>query len=90
MQAGCRGPIIYEVGKSYKTTDYYGVLFDYNQASKFCQKIKDTPTIKTVYVVTDDQRRYSNMVKRLPNIEVHRLYETYLKTFEIYGEGGLD
>ncbi len=90
MQAGCRGPIIRRIGKSYITTDYYGVLFDYNQASKFCDKVKNTPTIKTVYVVTDDQRRYSNMCKRLPHIEVHRLYETYLKTFEICGEGGLD
>lgn len=90
MQAGCRGPIIRRIGKSYLTTDYYGVLFDYNQASKFCEKVKGTPSIKTVYVVTDDQRRYSNMCKRLPNIEVHRLYETYLKTFEICGEGGLD
>lgn len=90
MQAGCRGPIIRRIGKSYLTTDYYGVLFDYNQASKFCDKVKNTPSIKTAYVVTDDQRRYSNMCKRLPNIEVHRLYETYLKTFEICGEGGLD
>lgn len=90
MQAGCRGPIIKNVGKSYLTTDYYGVLFDYNQASRFCEKVKNTPSIKTVYVVTDDQRRYSNMCKRLPNVEVHRLYETYLKTFEICGEGGLD
>lgn len=90
MQAGCKGQIIRRIGKSYLTTDYYGVLFDYNQASKFCDKVKNTPTIKTVYVVTDDQRRYSNMCKRLPNIEVHRLYETYLRTFEICGEGGLD
>lgn len=56
MQAGCKGPIIHRVGKSYLTTDYYGVLFDYGQASKFCEKIKRTPSIKTVYVVTDDQR----------------------------------
>ena len=90
MQAGCRGPIIRRIGKSYLTTDYYGVLFDYGQASKFCQKVKSTPTIKTVFVVTDDQRRYSNMCKRLPGINVHRLYETYLRTFEICGEGGLD
>ncbi|MCC0706469.1 DNA methyltransferase [Clostridioides sp. ES-S-0190-01] len=90
MQAGCRGPIIRKIGKSYLTTDYYGVLFDYNQASKFCEKIKNTPSIKTVFVVTDDQRRYSNMCKRLPGVEVHRLYETYLRTFEIYGEGGID
>lgn len=90
MLAGCRGEIIRRIGKSYLTTDYYGVLFDYNQASKFCEKIKATPTIKTVFVVTDDQRRYSNICKRLPNVEVHRLYETFLRTFEICGEGGLD
>lgn len=90
MQAGCQGPIIRKIGKSYLTTDYYGVLFDYGQASKFCEKVKNTPTIKTVFVVTDDQRRYSNMCKRLPEIEVHRLYETFLRTFEICGEGGID
>ena len=90
MQAGCQGPIIRKIGKSYLTTDYYGVLFDYGQASKFCDKVKNTPTIKTVFVVTDDQRRYSNMCKRLPGIEVHRLYETFLRTFEICGEGGMD
>lgn len=90
MQAGCKGPIITRIGKSYLTTDTYGVLFDYNQASKFCDKVKKTPSIKTVFIVTDDQRRYSNMCKRLPGIEVHRLYETFLRTFEICGEGGLD
>lgn len=90
MQAGCQGPIIMRIGKSYLTTDYYGVLFDYNQASKFCDKVKKTPSIKTVFIVTDDQRRYSNMCKRLPGVEVHRLYETFLRTFEICGEGGLD
>ena len=90
MLAGCQGEIIRNIGKTYLTTDYYGVLFDYSQASKFCEKVKTTPSIKTVFVVTDDQRRYSNMCKRLPNVEVHRLYESFLKTFEICGEGGLD
>lgn len=90
MQAGCRGPIIIERNKSYKTTPYYGVLFDYNQASKFCQKVKATPTITDAYVVTDDQRRYSAMCRRLPGINVHRLYESYLRTFQILGEGALD
>lgn len=90
MQAGCKGPIIRRIGKSYLTTDNYGVLFDYNQASKFCEKVKNTPSIKTAFVVTDDQRRYSNICRRIPEIDVHRLYETYLRTFEIGGEGGLD
>ena len=65
MLAGCRGPIIRRLGKSYLTTDYYGVLFDYSQASKFCEKVKSTPTIKTAFVVTDDQRRYRNQPKNL-------------------------
>lgn len=90
MQAGCKGPIIHRVGKSYLLTDYYGVLFDYGQASKFVDAIKKHPNIKTAFVVTDDQRRYSNMCRRLPDIGVHRLYESFLKTFEICGEGGLD
>ena len=90
MQAGCKGPIIRRIGKSYLTTDHYGVLFNYNQASKFCEKVKNTPSIKTVFVVTDDQRRYSNICRRIPENDVHRLYETYLRTFEIGGEGGLD
>lgn len=90
MLAGCQGPIIKRIGKSYLTTDYYGVLFDYGQASKFCDTVKKKPNIKNVFVVTDDQRRYSNMCKRLPGIRVHRLYESFLRTFEICGEGGLD
>ena len=90
MQAGCRGPIIRRVGKSYLTTDYYGVLFDYGQASKFVQAVRKHPNIKNAFVVTDDQRRYSNMCRRLPGIQVTRLYESFLTTFEIYGEGGRD
>lgn len=89
MQAGCKGPVIHRAGKSYLTTDNYGVLFDYGQASKFVDTVKKKD-LKTVFVVTDDQRRYSNMCRRLPGVEVHRLYESFLKTFEICGEGGLD
>ncbi len=90
MQAGCKGKIISNRVKTYSLTDYYGVLFDYYQASKFCDEIKKRPNLKHVFVVTDDQRRYSNICRRLPGIEVHRLYETFLKTFQICGEGGLD
>ena len=89
MLAGCQGPIIRKIGKCFATTDYYGVLFDYGQASKFCEQVKKK-NLKTVFVVTDDQRRFSNMCRRLPGVSVNRLYEKYLQTFEICGEGGLD
>lgn len=90
MQAGAIGPIIEKARKSYSLTDNYGVLFDYGQSSKFCHEVKQRPNVKTVYVVTDDQRRYSSVCRRLPGINVYRLYESFLKTFEICGEGGLD
>lgn len=86
MQAGCKGKIIEKTGKCFATTDNYGVLFDYGSASQFC-KLVQKKGLQTVFIVTDDQRRYTNMCKRLPSVHVYRLYETFLKTFEIYGEG---
>jgi Adenine specific DNA methylase Mod len=93
MLAGCKGPIIEKRSKGYATTDNYAVLFNYAAVSKFVEAVKNKPSIEHVFVVTDDQKRYSNVVKRLPMIQpenIHRLYETYLKTYEIVGEGGLD
>ena len=89
MQAGCRGGIITKIGKTFRYTDNYAVLFDYSQASNFVKAVKEHPSIRTVYIVTDDQRRFSNMCNRLRgrNIEVYRLYKTYLETFRIFGEG---
>ena len=91
--AGCKGPIIEKLGKGYATTCNYAVLFKYEAVSKFVEAIKKNPSIEHVFIVTDDQQRYTNVVKRLYMINpqnIHRLYESYLKSFEIVGEGGLD
>jgi len=90
LEAGCRGPVIDKISGGYQVTDYYGVLFDYGKAGIFCKEIKNIGTVKSVFIVTDDQRRYANIVKLLPGINVRRLYEGYLRTFEIYGEGRFD
>lgn len=91
--AGCKGPIIEKLGKGYATTCNYAVLFKYEAVSKFVEAIKKNPSIEHVFIVTDDQQRFTNVVKRLYMIKpqnIHRLYESYLKSFEIVGEGGLD
>ena len=91
--AGCKGTIIEKLGKGYATTKNYAVLFKYDAVSKFVETIKKNPSIEHVFVVTDDQTRYTNIVKRLYMMKpenIHRLYEGYLKSFEIVGEGGLD
>ena len=92
MQAGCRGGIITKIGRTFRYTDNYAVLFDYSQASNFVKAVKAHPSIGTVYVVTDDQRQFSDICNRLKsrNIKVHRLYKSYLETFVILGEGYSD
>lgn len=90
LQAGCQGPIINKISAPYVLTDYYGVLFNYGHANDFFKKVKSMNSLRVVFIVTDDQRRYTDAVKKLHGIEVKRLYESYLRTFEIYGEGRFD
>ena len=91
--AGCKGPIIEKLGKGYATTCNYAVLFKYDAVNKLVEAIKKKPSIEHVFVVTDDQQRYLSVISKLPMIKpqnIHRLYESYLRSFEIVGEGGLD
>ena len=69
------------------------MLFRYDAVNKLVSAIKEKPTIQHVFVVTDDQQRYLKVMEKLPMVDkknVHRLYESYLRNFEIFGEGGLD
>ena len=93
MLAGCKGKIIEKLGKGYATTCHYAVLFKYDSINKLVEILKNKPSIEHVFVVTDDQQRYLNIIKKLNMIKpqnIHRLYESYLRSFEIVGEGGLD
>lgn len=93
MAAGCKGSIIEKMGKGYATTDNYAVLFKYDAVSKMVEVLNKKPSIEHVFVVTDDQQRYFSVIKKLNMIKpqnIHRLYESYLRSFEIVGEGGLD
>lgn len=93
MMAGCKGSIIEKLSKGYAITDNYAVLFRYSAVGIFVEAIKKKPSVEHVFVVTDDQQRFTNVIKKLYMIHpqnIHRLYESYLKSFEIMGEGGLD
>ena len=93
MLAGCKGKIIEKLGKGYATTDNYAVLFKYEAMNKLAEVLKEKPSVEHVFVVTDDQQRYTTVVNKLYMVKrqnIHRLYESYLKSFEIKGEGGLD
>ena len=84
MRAGSRGERIDSVPETgWAVTNNYGVLFDLDKGSEFHQAIDAQNNIKIAYIVTDDDRRFQSIAKRLPNdAEPVRLYESYLKNFQ--------
>jgi adenine-specific DNA-methyltransferase len=87
MKAGSRGKRINAIPKSgYEIVDSYGLLVDLDKATDFCKEIRRTASVKVAYIVTNDERRFQIIIKRLPeSVEPVRLYESYLKNFEITG-----
>lgn len=63
-------------------TDTYGLLVDLDSASDFLRALRKSKTLQIVYIVTDDERRFQALVRRLPEgVEAVRLYESYLTNF---------
>jgi adenine-specific DNA-methyltransferase len=84
MRAGSKGHRIDEIAETgWSIADNYGVLFDPDKSSEFYKAIDTQSEIKIAYIVTDDDRRFQSIAKRLPkNVEPIRLYESYLKNFQ--------
>ena len=61
--------------------DTYGLLTDVDQATPFIQAVGKAD-LRVAYIVTDDDRRFQAITKRLPDcVEPVRLYESYLTNF---------
>jgi adenine-specific DNA-methyltransferase len=62
--------------------DTYGLLTEVDQATPFTRAVELAPGLRMAYIVTDDDRRFQSIAKRLPNtVEPVRLYESYLTNF---------
>lgn len=87
MRAGSQGKRINSIPKEgYEVVETYGLLVDLDKTTDFCKQIKKSKSVKIAYIVTNDDRRFQLIVKRLPEtVEPVRLYESYLKNFEITG-----
>lgn len=87
MRAGSQGNRINTIPKSgYEIVDSYGLLVDLDKATDFCKEIRKSDSVRIAYIVTNDDRRFQIIIKRLPDsVEPVRLYESYLKNFEITG-----
>ena len=84
MRAGSQGRRIESLPQTgWDVADTYGLLVDLDKSTDFCQAVKMNKTVRLTYIVTNDDRRFQVVSRRLPKrVEPIRLYESYLKNFQ--------
>lgn len=84
IRAGSRGRRIDDISLGWDVADVYGVIADLNLTEDFLQAIAENEEVSVAYVVTDEDRLFEAVVRELPeHVEPVRLYEAYLRNFEI-------
>ena len=88
MRAGSRGQRIDAIpDKGWAVVDAYGLLVELDRASAFIKALSKIEGLGLAYIVTDDDRRFQAIAKRLPDgVEPVRLYESYLSNFSFTNE----
>ncbi|RKR43744.1 DNA methyltransferase [Paraburkholderia sp. BL17N1] len=83
MRAGSRGRRINKLPDAgWEVVDTYGLLVDIDAAEPFCNAVEHASGLRIAYIVTDDDRRFQAIARRLPvPVEPVRLYESYLTNF---------
>lgn len=84
MKSGARGRRIDEVPNGWDVAEAYGVIVDLDSTEKFVKAIEAAKKLTHVFIVTDEDRLFEALVRRLPDhVEPTRLYSAYLRNFEI-------
>ena len=84
LRAGSRGRPIDDISKGWDVADAYGVIADFDHADEFVQSMADRPDAALAFVVTDEDWLFESMCRELPaHVEPVRLYEAYLRNFEL-------
>lgn len=86
LMAGARGPRVNEPCGGYAAPDgsTYAVLFDPTHVRDLVTALDDREEIETVFIVTDSTAVYQQAAAEMPaHVETVRLYESYLRSFEI-------
>lgn len=83
LRAGSRGQCIDKLpAKGWKVVDAYGLLIELDAATAFLKATSKAKDLRVAYIVTDDERRFQALARRLPDgVEAVRLYESYLTNF---------
>ncbi|BCO62330.1 MULTISPECIES: site-specific DNA-methyltransferase [Mycobacterium] len=84
MRAGSRGSRIDDISKGWDVVEAYGVIADFDHTDEFMDALATKPDATHAFVVTDEDWLFESVCRDLPeHIEPVRLYEAYLRNFEI-------
>ncbi|MDH5830211.1 DNA methyltransferase [Luteimonas sp. M1R5S18] len=83
LRAGARGKRIDKLpAEGWAVADAYGLLAEVDKATPFVKALTKAKGARLAFIVTDDERRFQSVAKRLPKgVEPVRLYESYLTNF---------
>lgn len=83
LRAGSQGRCIEKLPpEGWAVAETYGLLVDLDGGSAFTRAARKAKGLRIAYIVTDDERRFQTLARRLPvGIEPVRLYESYLTNF---------
>jgi adenine-specific DNA-methyltransferase len=83
LRAGSRGRCIEKLpAEGWDVAEAYGLLTDLDCATNFLKAVRKAKDLRITYLVTDDERRFQTLARRLPEgVEAVRLYESYLTNF---------
>ena len=83
LRAGSRGRRIDKLpAEGWAVVDAYGLLVDVDSATPFIKAVNEVKDLRVAYIVTDDDRRFQAIARRLrEGVEPVRLYESYLTNF---------
>ncbi|BDZ37633.1 site-specific DNA-methyltransferase [Microbacterium suwonense] len=85
LRAGSAGRIVDDLGdRGWDLSEVYAVLENIDNAEAFFAAMRDAESVRTVFVVTDDDAAFQMVCRELPSeLDMVRLYESYLQNFEI-------
>lgn len=84
IRAGSQGRRIDDISAGWDVTNAYGVLADLDYTRQFLSAFGAHEAASLAFVVTDEDRLFEAVVQQLPDrVEAVRLYEGYLRNFEI-------
>jgi adenine-specific DNA-methyltransferase len=85
LRAGSIGRIINDLGdRGWDVSDVYAVLEDIDSSDAFLEAVRGAETVRTVFVVTDNDAAFQMVCRELPSeLHVVQLYESYLQNFEL-------